>query len=245
MKHVRMIRHAHSSANAGLPTTAPATIPLTELGQAQAQALASTLPCAPGLIVSSPFERAVATATPTAGRYPDVPLELWAVEEFTYLAPAGLVGTTQAQRKPAADAYWQAGDQLSIDGPGAESFAQLLQRAQAMLDRLAGCTAQQVVVFSHGQFIRAVAWLVLHGKRAGEPALMRQFRALDTAQPLANCASYQLSLQGGSWLTEYQLSPDGAVRFIDEFCAQQPVAAVPAMALTREMRDAMVRRREG
>jgi broad specificity phosphatase PhoE len=245
MKHVRMIRHAHSSANAGLPTTAPAIIPLTELGHAQAQALAGTLPCAPGLIVSSPFERAVATATPTARRYPDVPLELWAVEEFTYLAPARLVGTTQAQRKPEADAYWLAGDQLSIDGPGAESFAQLLQRAQAMLDRLASCSAQQVVVFSHGQFIRAVAWLILHGEQAGEPALMRQFRALDTAQPLANCASYQLSLQGGKWVTEYELSPEGAVRFIDEFCAQQPMPAVPAMALTREMRDALARRRLG
>ena len=42
MKHVRMIRHAHSSANAGPPTTAPASIALTPLGQAQAQALAST-----------------------------------------------------------------------------------------------------------------------------------------------------------------------------------------------------------
>jgi len=245
MKHIRMIRHAHSSANAGLPTTAPATIPLTELGHAQAQALAGTLPCAPGLIVSSPFERAVATATPTARRYPDVPLELWAVEEFTYLAPARLVGTTQAQRKPAADAYWHAGDQAAIDGPGAESFAQLLQRAQAMLDQLAACAAQQVVVFSHGQFIRAVAWLILHGEQAGEPALMRRFRALDTAQPLANCAGYQLALGGDGWVTEHQLSVGGDVKFIDEFCARQPMAEVPAMAMTRERRDALARGRLG
>lgn len=245
MKHVRMIRHAHSSANAGLPTTAPATITLTALGQAQAQALAASLPSAPGLIVSSPFDRAVATATPTALRYPDVPLELWAVEEFTYLAPARHVGTTQAQRKPAADAYWQAGDQAAIDGPGAESFAQLLQRAQALLHRLAQGTAQQVVVFSHGQFIRAVAWVILHGEQAGEPALMRQFRALDTAQPLANCAGYQLALGDDGWVTEHQLSADGHVKFIDAFCAQQPMAEVPAMAMTQEMRDALARRRLG
>lgn len=245
MKYVRMIRHAQSSANAGLPTTAPATIALTEHGRAQAHALATSLRAAPGLIITSPFDRAVATATYAARRYPNVPLELWAVEEFTYLAPARLIGTTQAQRKPAVDAYWQTADQAAIDGPGAESFAQLLQRARAMLDALAECSAQHIMVFSHGQFIRAVAWVIKHGVNAGEPALMRQFRALDTQQPLHNCASYQFGLDGGNWVTRHQLSPGGDVKFIDEFCTQQPIAAVPPMAMTREMRDALAYRRLG
>lgn len=42
-KSVRLIRHAQSAANAGLATTAPDSIPLTELGHTQAQILADQI----------------------------------------------------------------------------------------------------------------------------------------------------------------------------------------------------------
>lgn len=72
-KVVRLIRHAQSTANAGQATTAPDTIPLTELGHRQALTLAEKINTSPNLIITSPFERAMNTAIPTAKRYPDVP----------------------------------------------------------------------------------------------------------------------------------------------------------------------------
>lgn len=149
-KSVRLIGHAQSAANAGLATTSPDSIPLTDLGHSQAQILAAHIATPPDLIISSPFERAIHTARPSANRYPLVPLEIWAVEEFTYLSLSRLVGTTQAARKPMVDAYWNEGDQAAIDGPGAESLIELLRRAKVMLDRLASSTADNILVFSHG-----------------------------------------------------------------------------------------------
>ncbi|WP_414908320.1 phosphoglycerate mutase family protein [Pseudomonas sp. IT-P253] len=70
MKRVRLIRHAESAANAGLATTAPDSIPLTEKGQLQARAFAESITSAPDLIISSPFERAIATALPATERFP-------------------------------------------------------------------------------------------------------------------------------------------------------------------------------
>jgi broad specificity phosphatase PhoE len=110
VKTVRLIRHAQSAANAGLSTTAPDTIPLTDLGRLQAQALADSMTSVPDLIVASSFERARDTAIPTAKRYPGVPFEIWDVEEFTYLSPERFAGTTQANRRPMVDTYWDAGD---------------------------------------------------------------------------------------------------------------------------------------
>ncbi|MEE4072647.1 histidine phosphatase family protein [Pseudomonas viridiflava] len=75
---------------------------LTDLGNLQADKLAASLSEAPVLIISSPFERALHTARPTALRFPEVPMEIWQVEEFTYLSPGRFTGTTQADRKPAA-----------------------------------------------------------------------------------------------------------------------------------------------
>ena len=92
-KSVRLIRHAQSAANAGLATIAPKSIPLTELGNTQAQILADQIASPPESIISPPFEREIHTALAVANRYPQVPLEIWAVEEFTYLSPSRQVGT--------------------------------------------------------------------------------------------------------------------------------------------------------
>ena len=218
MKLVRLIRHAESAANAGLATTAPDSIPLTEKGQIQARALADSITSTPDLIISSPFKRAISTALPTAVRFPHVPFEFWSVEEFTYLSPDRFAGTTQADRKPHAQSYWENGDSAMIDGPGAESFDSLIGRVDAMLTKLADHDAKDILVFSHGQFIRAAAWLIKHRDNAGSPDLMREFRAIDVREPLKNCWSYQLVFGGGRWTVECQIDSSGQERFIDEFC---------------------------
>jgi broad specificity phosphatase PhoE len=221
VKHVRLIRHAESAANVGLATTSPSSIALTELGHRQALAIADIITSAPDLIVSSPFDRAIATAFPTTQRYPDVPFEIWPVEEFTYLSPNRFAESTQADRKPMADAYWRAGEKNAVDGSGAESFAELLGRAKDILDRLADCEVENILVFSHGQFIRAIAWFIKHGEQAGEAEFMRLFRELDTDKPLLNCAGYELAIRDGRWVVDHQVSQDGNVKFIDGFCTDQ------------------------
>ncbi|QFG30090.1 histidine phosphatase family protein [Pseudomonas umsongensis] len=218
MKLVRLIRHAESAANAGLAIAAPDSIPLTENGLHQAREHAESITCTPDLIISSPFERAATTAKPTTERYPSVPFELWPVEEFTYLSPIRFASTTQANRKPHAESYWENGDARFTDGPGAESFDHLLERADAMLTKLADHDAQNILVFSHGQFIRAAAWLIKHGSHAHSYDLMREFRALDMRAPLRNCWSYQLVFNDGRWTVEFQVAPIGHAKFIDEFC---------------------------
>ncbi|WP_338923758.1 histidine phosphatase family protein (plasmid) [Pseudomonas silesiensis] len=218
MISLRLIRHAQSAANAGLPTTDPGAIPLTQTGQRQGLELADAITSAPDLIISSPYLRAMDTALPTASRCPDVPFEVWAVEEFTYLAPNRFAGTTQADRKPYVESYWSNGDAALVDGPGAESFEHLLGRARAMLARLADLDAQDVQVFSHGQFIRAVAWVIKHSASAISPDRMREFRAADVGEPLGNCCSYQLLFDGGMWTVEHRLDPSGQVALIDGFC---------------------------
>ncbi|MGH8387340.1 MAG: histidine phosphatase family protein [Pseudomonas sp.] len=192
MKHVRLIRHAESAANVGLATTAPDSIPLTEEGHRQARAVADSIASAPDLIISSSFERAIATALPTAERFPHVSYQHWAVEEFTYLSPNRFAGTTQADRKPYAESYWKNGEAAITDGPGAESFSHLLERADAMLAKLADHDAQEILVFSHGQFIRATAWLIKHREQSASPDLMREYRATDVREPFRNCWCYQL-----------------------------------------------------
>lgn len=209
MKTITLIRHAESLANAGLPTLAPAGIALTENGRRQAADFAAVLTEAPDLIVCSPFERARATARFSAQRFVQVPVQEWPVEEFTYLDPSRFIGTTQAQRKPQADAYWQRADAAFIDGPGAESFAHLIARAERMLQRLSTLDADHVLVFSHGQFIRAVLWWLEYGQRATEPDLMRRFRASELADPLPNTGGHTLQLNTPGHYTIRRFSIDG------------------------------------
>lgn len=99
MKHVRLIRHGESAANAGEPTKDHASIPLTAKGVEQADKLARSFTRAPKLIVASPFLRAQATAFVTTTLYPTVAFETWPIYEFTYLEPAQCVSTTLAQRR--------------------------------------------------------------------------------------------------------------------------------------------------
>jgi hypothetical protein len=54
------------------------------------------------------------------------------IEEFTYLSPNRFVGTTQAERKPHAESYWENGDAEFSAGLGGESFNHLLERVDAM-----------------------------------------------------------------------------------------------------------------
>ncbi|GAB7129786.1 hypothetical protein JCM19000A_42940 [Silvimonas sp. JCM 19000] len=181
MLSVRLIRHAESAANAGAATADPASIPLTARGHEQAQAIGDAFADAPDLIVCSPFLRVRQTAAPTVARFAAVSVEVWPVEEFTYLSPARCAHTTAQQRRPWVAAFWQAADPLAVDGPGAESFAAFVGRVQIAPDRLAALQVASVALFGHGQLMQALRWWIVQRPAALDTDAMRAFRAFDLA----------------------------------------------------------------
>lgn len=157
MNTILLIRHGQSAANVGLPTLDPESIPLTDKGQLQAENAAKELRSAVDLIIVSPYLRAQQTAEPLIKRFPNALVEIWPeVREFTYLSPASCAGTTVLDRKERVDAYWDAADPDYVDGEGAESFRQFMQRADRVLKKLSELQYKNAAVVSHEQFMRAL-----------------------------------------------------------------------------------------
>lgn len=197
---VRLIRHGESAANIGAATDDPALIPLTERGVEQARRVAQSFLKAPGLIVTSPFNRAHCTAQATAGRFPETALQVWPIHEFTYLEPTRCANTTAMERRAWVQAYWRRADPDYRDGPGAETFREFIQRARDFLAALVS-GHRDVAVFSHGQFINAVAWLLEGKAESVAPGCMHDYRAYELSNPVANCSGYQIhrATCGSDW----------------------------------------------
>lgn len=197
MKRVNLVRHGESAANAGNATQDHANIPLTSKGLEQAHQVARKFSEAPELIIASPFFRAQATAAVTASAFPTAVVETWSIQEFTYLEPARCVNTTLADRRAWVDAYWQRSDPLFSDGAGAESFSDFVARARSFLERLDQHPARKVAVFSHGQFLNAVAWLLECLPQVIDTKAMTAWRNYEVSHHIPNGAGYSLSKQPG------------------------------------------------
>jgi 2,3-bisphosphoglycerate-dependent phosphoglycerate mutase len=193
-KTVWLIRHAESIGNAGLVTSRPDTIPLTRKGAEQALRLADSFTRPPALIVTSPFIRTEQSARPTIQRFPTARREQWQVQEFSYLSPACYRDTTIADRKPFVEQYWSRRDPHYVDGDGAESFADFIQRAEQAIGGLWSCQAEFVVIFSHGLFLRAMIWLMRIGAQPINAATMSSFRRLMVATTMPNTAITKVDL---------------------------------------------------
>ncbi|MCA9982423.1 MAG: histidine phosphatase family protein [Anaerolineales bacterium] len=156
-----LVRHGQSASNAGEMTQDAGSTPLTPLGEAQAVCFAEQFTAVPDLIVSSPFRRAQQTAVPLCKRFPDVPTETWAVQEFSGLAPYRYQETTQDVRRQHIHTFWNDPDPHFADEPDGESFAVGLARVADFLERLQSHPAERIVVFSHGRFLQLVYWVWL------------------------------------------------------------------------------------
>jgi broad specificity phosphatase PhoE len=153
---IYLIRHAESVGNIGGRTADVKEIPLSEKGIRQSIDLIRRIPEKPDLIVVSPYLRTQQTAGPLIKMYPDVPVEIWDVHEFTYLDSDRCYGTTQAERKIIGEEYIAQNNPDFIHGKGAESFNQLLHRVDNMFDKLKKIDATKfVIVFTHERFICA------------------------------------------------------------------------------------------
>lgn len=193
MRHVRLIRHGESAANAGHATLDHSTIPLTPKGFEQAHLVALSFNHPPALIVASPFTRAHSTAMATAAVFPHIPFETWPIHEFTYLEPARCTSTTVADRREWVEAYWAKADPGFTDGQGAESFLDFIARAQSFLKCVAKHPAQDIVAYSHGQFINAVAWLIERKPLGIDGGAMVDWREYEIANHVPNCGECLLS----------------------------------------------------
>jgi probable phosphoglycerate mutase len=199
---ILLIRHGQSVTNAGGRAPDQTSNPLTELGRAQAREVAARLDCEPGLIVTSPFLRAQQTSVPLRNRFPNVPVEEWPVQEFSFLNPALYRGTSEMDRESHVVAYWQREDPAFVDGADAESFTSFFDRARDALRRLVdrghamkdagGC----IVLFTHGFFMQAIRMVLLF-PHATDAELMANFQRFHLLNIIENIGSLELEVRDG------------------------------------------------
>ncbi len=203
MQEAWFIRHGQSESNAGLSTTAPHLTAITPVGALQSEAIARSIGIEPNLIVTSPFLRARQTAAQTRAAYPNVPFEQWPVQEFTYLSSKKYRGTTFAQRRPMTREYWLRLDPTYRDGNDAETFAELFERIGATLARLR-LAEGLTLIFSHGQFMRAIAWRALGDLDSADQRAMRSFSLFRRSLSVPNGAVLKLRFGPGDqiWMSD-------------------------------------------
>ena len=224
------IRHGQSTGNAGTLCHDLALLELTEQGWQQAREVAASWSETPTLIVTSPYLRTQQTAAPTVARFPNVPVEEWPIQEFTYLEPSRWNGTLSVDRKAAIEEYWSHADPSYCDGPGAESFHHLLSRAQTALDRLAALPETTLAyLFSHGQFIHAVRVLLLYPGATAEEQMQR-FWQPDGKPAVQNGERVAIEWSNGLWRNVERMSPKRSVGSLLEFPDPLP-AVLPGVAL--------------
>src|SRR5579859_596620 len=197
MPTILLIRHGESQTNAGLPTSNPKSVELTERGKEQAQNVVDFLKSHfhPDLIVTSAYERTKQTALPTKSFFwPYFVEEEWDVQEFTYLSSWHKVPSTVEDRREYARQYWELSDPKHIDAPESEpeseskpeSFEQFIARAQKVMIDLKNTIYDKVAVFSHQQFLCALLWLSQQDRLKLCPDTMRNFKEFLAVHPIPN-----------------------------------------------------------
>lgn len=179
-----LVRHGQSTANMGIWNSKPETISLNKTGERQAYEIADQVNTKPDMIIVSPFKRAQQTAQPLIQRWPDVRIETWPIQEFTYLDPKKYESATRLQRKAAILSYWKRLDPFFCDGEGVECFSDFIQRLENFHQRITEKTGY-IVVFGHGQFFKAYQ-IGLREGFAATHSWMEEFRAEEKADPLKN-----------------------------------------------------------
>ncbi len=212
MKTITFVRHGQSTANAGGVTMAHDAIPLTALGHRQAQALAAALHLTPARILVSGYSRTHDTARPFCNQVGMAPQVEPLLNEFSTISPALMQGMDGEQRRPLADAYWQAADPQKRMGMDAETYVEFDQRVSAFLHKLDGLP-DRTVVFGHGMWMGLLVWKLL-GFASADSLAMRAFRGFQLGLPTPNCAVYRLQeVAPGVWRAQVD---EGLLRVVAE-----------------------------
>jgi broad specificity phosphatase PhoE len=192
------IRHGQSAANIGAWIGDFAEIPLTPLGEQQAELLAARWDFTPTHIITSPYLRARQTAAPTIARFPTVPVEAWDIYEFTFWDRAHWSPSTPEDAREEVALYWRLADPDRHQA-GAESFRDLSNRAEDTLRRLqAFPNPGKVLLFSHGHFMQALRQLLRfpHWTLAER---MLNFRTYDETNKVRNAEIITTERRDQSW----------------------------------------------
>jgi 2,3-bisphosphoglycerate-dependent phosphoglycerate mutase len=242
MKTIWLIRHAQSTSNAGAAAQDPASIPLSPVGELQAQTFisqiqkqATALEADPVSIHVSLFGRTLQTAQPCITVYPNASVSVGPHQEFTYLAPAACEGLTSQERSHMAQAYWQAAQPEAVHGENAESFTSLMLRVQRFEVSLGALTHGWHLVFGHGQFFWAYAlhrcqpFPFSHNSSISGSDWMKRFRQSEVAAPIANIEHIELRQYAAQeWFSASQAreflgdDPELLVQLQNEYRQQLP-----------------------
>ena len=190
MTLVYCVRHGQSVSNAGGVTMEHAAIPLSPLGAAQAAALAERLEVKPSRILTSSYVRAIETAAPLCARWQRRAEIHPLLHEFSALDADRLQGMTGVERRPLADAYWEAADPEIRMGPKAETFLEFTDRIDAFVPEL-NRLPDRCFLVGHGIWFGLLFWRLM-GFAVRNPAGMRAFRRFQSGLPMPNCAVYEL-----------------------------------------------------
>lgn len=201
MKHIRLIRHAQSIANAGYPTTNHSTIELSTIGIAQAIKLSESIQVQPDLLVLSEYIRTNKTAAPLIEKYKTCPVEIWPmIHEMNNLAPGRCINMTNTERQPMADAYWKTCEPDYLDGDGAETFYAFMERINLFLDVLNKREENNIMVVTHGRFMQALVSRILQGDYfQNNKAFMKGFSQFFPIYFIPNCGIIDLTYFNNQW----------------------------------------------
>lgn len=184
MKQIYLIRHAQSAANASQShntvTHRNADIPITELGQKQAEQLATWLAEHVGNVKEifvSPYVRTQQTAAPYAQIMQMSPIVLPDLHEFNYLSFAHIQGKTFSEVKSQSERYWAINDVNWRDGEDCDSFVSFFQQISDVRRYFAEKDDGVYVVFGHGFWIGVLLWQLI-GRYSGS-LNMQKFREFE------------------------------------------------------------------
>lgn len=205
MNEIWWIRHGQSLANAGERTPNDQDNPLSPQGWQEAKKVAQTIPQAPSRVVVSPYVRTLQTAQPTLERFPHLQPTEWPIHEYTWLSAARRANSNKDERQLWANAFFAQNDPHAIDGEGAESFAQFMQRVQYTIAAMHRLPPGFSVFFGHAGFIKAMMMWLLSPDETINANTLQRFLSMEQAVAFPNTAILKLRLhEGHLWLSPPQ-----------------------------------------
>jgi hypothetical protein len=87
-----------------------------------------------------------------------VPVEIWPIQEFSYLPYDVYRDTTSQDRRSPSINYFKEANPDKILGEGGESFHQFSQRIKDTILSLKHTESEKIIIYGHGWFVRAFLW---------------------------------------------------------------------------------------
>lgn len=169
-------------------------VPLTPLGQMQAEELALALNTRPSKVLVSRLLRARQSAEPFCRHFGLEP-EIWScLDEFSMIDLRLIAGYTREQRTPVAEAYWAESDPHKRIGCDADTFLEFNARV-AEFRRHMHELPDATVIFGHSTWFSLLVWQLLGHKAEDGPGMAR-FRRFLLGLPVPNGSVYRLTQSG-------------------------------------------------